>query len=101
MARKEETENGKRTHGSKEIVSKVTKLVALAQSDNEEEARTAAMQAVRLMNEHKLTCVPQAELDSAMKFVEGARELARQTKEEGQKKMMIGAALGFLAAKRF
>lgn len=92
---------GKRTPPTtEEVIGKVNKLISLAQSDNEDEARNAALQAVRLMSEHKLSLVPKDDLDRAMKFVEGAREMARVAKEEGLKKLALGAVMGALLAKR-
>lgn len=83
---------------TRKIIEKVTKLVTLAQSAGEEEARTAAMQAVKLMHEHKLTPIPQEDLERAMKFVEGAKELANKNSSQKKKDMAIGAAIGFFLA---
>jgi hypothetical protein len=82
-------------------IETVQKLVTLAVSeaasdDGTEAGRTAAMQAAKLIAEHELVCVPKADLDRARAQVEGARNLARQTQAEGQKNMLLGAALGFM-----
>jgi phosphoserine phosphatase len=80
------------------MVEKVQKLVALASDGDEdsEEARTAALQAVRLMKEHNLAVIDEDALNKAMKLVEGARDLAKNAKAEGQKQILIGAALGYV-----
>jgi Protein of unknown function (DUF2786) len=82
----------------RDVLDKVGKLVALAQSDNEEEARTAAMQATRLMKEHKLVVVPLSEIERIQKVVGEANALAKKYEGEGQKKMMLGALAGYMLA---
>jgi hypothetical protein len=84
-----------------DVIEKVQNLVALAQSDNENEARNAALSAVRLMTEHKLAVVPQEDLEKAKAFVENAQKLLATAKDKKTQNMMMGAALGFFAAKRF
>jgi hypothetical protein len=84
-----------------EVLEKVQKLVRLAASDNEEEARTAAMQATRLMKEHELVLVPRSEIERIEKVIGDARELATTSKGEATQKMMIGALAGFFFAKKF
>ncbi len=84
-----------------DVLEKVGKLIRLSQSDNEEEARTAAMTATRLMSEHKLVCVPLAEIERVQKLIEGAQTLAKTAAAEGQQKMMLGAAIGFMLSKKF
>jgi hypothetical protein len=80
------------------IVEKVQKLVALATSDNEEEARTAAVQAARLMSEHKLVVVPKEDVERAQAFVAGVQKRA---KEEKMSNMALGAVLGVFLSKKF
>jgi len=82
----------------KDVLEKVGKLVALAQSDNEEEARTAAMQATRLMKEHKLVVVPLAEIERIKVMVGEANALAKKYEGEGTRKMMLGALAGYMLA---
>jgi hypothetical protein len=82
----------------KDVLEKVGKLVALAQSDNEEEARTAAMQATRLMREHKLVVVPLAEIERIKVMVGEANALAKKYEGEGTRKMMLGALAGYMLA---
>ena len=81
-------------------IETVQKLVALGVTEDggepTEEARTAAVQAVRLIHDNALVCVPKADMDRALKMVEGSKELARRAKAEGQKNMLLGAALGFV-----
>jgi len=82
-----------------DVLKKVGDLIKLSQSDNEEEARTAAMQATRMMKEHHLVLVPQAELERVQKVVGDVRALAKKYEGESQQKMLMGALLGFVAAK--
>jgi Protein of unknown function (DUF2786) len=82
----------------RDVLEKVGKLVALAQSDNEEEARTAAMQATRLMKEHKLVVVPLSEIERIQKVVGEANALAKKYEGEGTKKMLLGAMAGYMLA---
>lgn len=81
-----------------EVLDRVGKLVALAQSDNEEEARTAAMTATRLMKEHKLVVIPQSEIDRIKTVIGEANQLAARYQGEANQKMMIGALAGFMFA---
>jgi hypothetical protein len=83
---------------STEIVEKVQKLVALAQSQEKgeatEEARSAAVQVVRLMKENDLVIVPKADLEAAHKAVEGAQLLRKEVK----KAKRDGLVMGFIGA---
>jgi hypothetical protein len=78
------------------VLERVAQLVSLAQSDNEEEARTAAMQATRMMKEHRLVLIPEAEIERVKKVVGEAQALARTHEQGGTQKMMLGAVVGFL-----
>jgi hypothetical protein len=82
-----------------DVLEKVGKLIKLAQSDNEEEARTAAMTATRLMQEHKLVVVPIDELERVQKLIGESQALAKRITDEGNNKLLMGLALGFLGAK--
>lgn len=82
-----------------EVLEKVGKLVALSQSDDENEARNAAVTATRLMKEHKLVVVPQSEIDRIQTVIGDARALARKYEGEATQKMMIGALAGFMFGK--
>jgi Protein of unknown function (DUF2786) len=108
MPAESSTENGngraKKKKTPDAVVKKVQDLIELATSDNEDEARTAALTAIRLMREHQLVCVDRAMLEAieqAKKVVEGANALMVQAKGEATQKMMIGAGIGFLLAKQF
>jgi hypothetical protein len=94
MATKSKPDSGK------QIIDRVQKLVNLAQSveDGEptEEARTAAIQAVRLMNEHQLTVVPQVELENVQKVIAGAQAAMRKASSERTKNIAIGFGLSML-----
>lgn len=83
-----------------DVLDRVGKLISLAQSDNEEEARTAAMQATRMMREHKLVLVPESEIVRITKMVGEAGALAKKYEGEAQKKMIIGALAGYLFANK-
>jgi hypothetical protein len=80
----------------KDILERVGKLVALAQSDNEEEARTAAMQATRLMKEHKLVVMPLSELERVQKTIGDATALAKKYEKDATQKMVLGALAGYM-----
>jgi hypothetical protein len=83
-----------------EAVQKVRDLVTLAQSgDNETpEARTAAVQAVRMMKEYDLVVVPQDEIRRVEQRIDG---LQRALKERGNKDMILGGLLGAALVKGF
>lgn len=84
-----------------EVLDRVKKLLALAQSDSAEEteeARTAAIQATRMIKEHKLVLVPQSEIDRIKTVIGDANALAKKYEDEGTQKMLIGAAAGFFLA---
>lgn len=74
--------------------------LALSEADgNEEERRTAAVEALRRIREHKFLLVKEEDLRAATQAVNGARaELERHTKE-ASKKMMLGFVGGLLGAK--
>jgi hypothetical protein len=82
------------------VLEKVHNLVKLAASGDTEEARTAAVQATRLMKEHELVLVPKTEIDRVEKMVQGAQALARETKQDGTQKMLIGGIVGMLLGKQ-
>lgn len=89
------------TEELKDVVERVQDLCRLAQSDNENEARNSALKAVQLMNQHELAFVPRAQLESAMKTVEGAREMVKQAKQEKMQNMLVGGLLGAFLSKQF
>jgi hypothetical protein len=88
-----------KTADVEKTIETVQKLVSLAVSEEQgtstEAGRTAAMQAAKLIHDHDLVCVPKADMDRALRMVEGARSLAKKAQAEGQKNMLLGAALGF------
>lgn len=81
---------------TEEVLAKVASLVRLAQGTDEEEARTAAMQATRMMKEYRLVLIPEAEIERVKKVVGEAQSLARQHEAAGTQKMVIGAVVGAL-----
>jgi Protein of unknown function (DUF2786) len=80
------------------VVEKVQKLVALAASAEEDEARTAAMQAVRLMTEHELVCIPRSYVEGVKEHVDAA---IRDVRAKADRDKMIWGVLGFLLSKKF
>lgn len=86
---------------SRDALEKVQKLIRLATSDNEEEARSAAIQATRLMKEHELVLVPRSEIERIEKVIGEAQSLAASSKQESMQKMMLGALAGYLFAGKF
>ncbi len=82
------------------VLEKVHNLVKLAAGGDTEEARTAAVQATKMMKEHELVLVPKSEIDRVQKMVEGAQALAREHKTEATQKMLIGGLVGLLLSKQ-
>ncbi len=85
-----------------DAVETVQKLVALAQSveDGEptQEARTAAVKAIKLMKENDLVVVAKADMEAAVKAVEGVENMRKRLKKAKQDGMVMGA-LGALIFK--
>ena len=82
------------------VLERVHNLVKLAAGGDTEEARTAAVQATKLMKEHELVLVPKSEIDRVQKMVDGAHQLAREQKNDSQQKMLIGGIVGMLLGKQ-
>jgi hypothetical protein len=82
------------------MLEKVHNLVRLAASGDTEEARTAAMQATRLMKEHELVLVPRSEIERVEKAIRGHAELARQQEAQTTQKMMIAGLAGLFLSKQ-
>lgn len=84
---------------SKDVVEKVMGLgkLALSQEDGEstEEARTAAVKALRLMKENDLVVMPRAEVE---KVIAGKKELA-EAEAKANKNLLMGLAIGFFGGK--
>ena len=83
-----------------DILEKVEKLVALASSAPEEEARTAAVTAAMLMHEHKLVCVPREVLERAKTVIGDAEKLVARAKSENRQQLLIGGLVGLFLAKK-
>lgn len=83
-----------------QVLKRVSDLVRLAQDGETEEARTAAMQATRLMREHKLFIVPESEIQRIRTVIGDATALAEQHEREGTQKLLIGAVLGALVGRK-
>jgi hypothetical protein len=85
-----------------EVIARVTQLTALAidESTTEAERRTAAVQAITLINANDLCVVPRAELDAAKSAVEGANLVATRAKKQATQNMILGGVLGWLAKGR-
>jgi hypothetical protein len=82
------------------VLEKVHNLIKLAAGAEGEEARTAAVQATKLMKEHELVLVPKTEIDRVQKMVEGTQALAKAQKQEGMQKILIGGLAGLVLAKQ-
>jgi|SRR5579872_2511097 len=83
------------TEKQQKVLERVQHLVQLAvQNTEEQEARSAAMQAAQLMTEHDLVCVPRSQLEAAQKVVSGAQQLVKKAKQEKWTNMGIGLILG-------
>jgi hypothetical protein len=85
-------------------VETVQHLIALAQDEGttDEEARTAALRAVRLMKENSLSVIGgdasaiEEALSGAQKAVETARAEVAAERQQGKQKMILGAVAGFV-----
>lgn len=79
-------------------VERVQNLLAKAQDDSatEEEARTSALLAVRLMRDHDLQVVSGSELEKMQLVVSESREIAAAAKAESRKNMVVGGILGYV-----
>jgi cobalamin biosynthesis protein CbiD len=85
----------------KKMLEKVGNLIKLANGSDDEEARTAAKQAVVLMKEHELVLVPKSEIDRIQKVVAGAQALQETMKQEKLQNMALGALAGVFLGKQF
>jgi hypothetical protein len=85
----------------KETAETVAKLVTLAtdKATTEEEARTAAMQVVKLMAEEQLTVVPVSIAEQLQKTIDGANLAVHAARKDASAKLFLGAVLGFVGAK--
>ena len=82
------------------VLRKVQNLVKLAaDGPDTDEARTAAIQVTRLMKEHELVLLPRSEFERLKKVIEGARDLAKQSKDDKLQNMAIGALGALLLTK--
>lgn len=92
---------------SRKTVETVQHLIALAQDEatTEEEARSAALRAVRLMKENSLSVIGgdageiERTLQGAKEAIETARKQVAHEKAQNQQKMILGAVGGFLLSK--
>lgn len=75
-------------------------LLALAQDESasEEEARTSALQAARLMKENDLQLIAGKDLREAEKVVREAERIVKANRGDHKKQLAIGAAIGFILA---
>lgn len=81
------------------VVEKVKKLIALANDEETEEARTAAMKAAELIAKNQLVLLTKEEAENVSKVVEGAREVSARIDKASNQKMMLGMALGYFASR--
>jgi|HubBroStandDraft_5_1064220.scaffolds.fasta_scaffold572190_2 cobalamin biosynthesis protein CbiD len=85
----------------KKTLEKVGNLIKLANGADDEEARTAAIQAAKMMKEHELVLVPRSELERVQKVVQGAQALQATMQKEKLQNMAIGAMAGVFLGKQF
>ena len=84
-----------------DVVKRVEELVALAtKNPEEEEARSAAVKAARLMQEHGLMCVSREDVERAKTVMGDAQEIIARAKKEKTTQMAIGAAIGLFLGKK-
>jgi hypothetical protein len=85
---------------STKTVETVQSLIAGAlDEENEEESRSKAVQALRMLKKHDLRIVSGADMQAAERAVEQARKIAEEAKSESRKNMLIGGALGYFLSK--
>ena len=84
----------------KKTIEKVTKLVRLAADGDEEENRTAALQAVHLMKDHELVLIPASELERIKKVIGDAQMKARDAAQSAQKEKLMWGIAGALLSKQ-
>lgn len=85
------------------VLKRVGALVKRAQSptgEDDEEARTAAMQAALMMREHELVLIPKSEIERIETAIKQAQEVARKSKDEAQQKLIMGALAGIMLGKK-
>ncbi|HZZ54774.1 MAG TPA: hypothetical protein VFE26_10880 [Trebonia sp.] len=87
------------TKSKETVLEKATKLVALANSEEENEARTAAVQLARLMKSEELVLVPRSEIERVEKVIAGSIAKATEAKSAGLKQVAVGAVIGALLSK--
>lgn len=86
---------------AEDLTERVQHLVALAtNNDNEHEAASSALKAVRLMAEHELTVLPRKDLEAAQQVINGARELVKKAEEKANGKLVMGVIAGMLLGGR-
>lgn len=79
---------------------KVTDLVRLAHDNsNEDEARTAALTAVKLMAEHKLCVIPETEVERLRRLITDMQEARKVSGEEKMKQLGLGFVAGMMLSK--
>jgi len=83
-----------------ETVTKIERLMDLATNPaaTTEESRTAALTAITLLREAKLTLVSPDDLAAAKKAIDGATLIAKTAKKKAQEKLVLGAVFGYFGA---
>jgi hypothetical protein len=101
MAAKTKQDAAAQEPGADKAIERVRALISLATGGStEEEARSSALQAVRLMKEQNLTVVPQAAVEEVKRVVDGAQALMKKAKAEANQKLMIGLLAGAMFGKK-
>lgn len=79
---------------------KVTDLVRLAHDNsNEDEARSAALTAVKLMAEHRLCVIPESEVERLRRLITNMQESRKVSGEEKLKQLGLGFVAGMMLSK--
>ena len=85
------------------VLKRVTALIQRAQSptdEDDEEARSAAMQAARMLKEHQLVVVPKTEIERVEAAIRHAHDIAKKSKDEAQQKLIMGVLGGLMLGKK-
>ena len=85
------------------VLKRVTALIQRAQSptgEDDEEARTSAMQAARMLKDHQLVVVPKSEIERVEQAIRHAHEIAKKSKDEAQQKLIMGVLGGLMLGKK-
>ena len=99
-AKKTKTRNAYVDEATAKALRKVTDLVALAHNtETEDEARSAALTAVKLMAEHRLCVIPETEVERLRRLITNMQEAKKVSGDEKMKQLGIGFVAGMMLSK--